>query len=476
MEQQSNKTLASKNFEISTEIDVVRLLLKKSEFAATYADHISPFLFREQLKPIVEITLKYWQQYRKLIPPLVLVQELTFKIGTGFTVEKRDAILQILYQLQTDPQAPEYTEKLISEFIRFQRVENSVVESLKILKKADVTQDYSELDKIAPLVEKANHQITISKPSFFIQGIEERTDYRTQLACGDIDFTGFGTGIPDLDELCPPYYGLAPGQVGVWVGATGRGKSIALLHCGFISAFRNLPVAYFSLELPEMMLLDRFDAMTTKTEVKDIINKRMEVRQQLIDMQQDYNIAEIAFRELAFAEITVSHIRNELKRLQQVYNFEPRLICIDYMDLMRPMRKTKEGGWKEQQLVTEELHLLANETKTAIWTASQGNRGAANKNDEGDLLSDADVAESYNKLFAADFVVTINRTKAQMAMPEPKPAWLNVVKNRTGIGNRKVGVLTNFGKMQFYVGAYDDSHEKLAEESLKTDVFKKKGK
>lgn len=470
-------TLAGKNFTWQSELDIVRLLLKNEIFTATFAEHLYPSLFREQLRPAVEAALKYWKQYRKIIPVDTLAQEILFKVGVGFTEEKQQALFKVLEQIAQEPQAPEYTEDSIKDFIKFQKVENALVEGLDILDDAEKQKKPERLDDVISLVERASEPIEVSVPSFLFADIKKRTEYRTKVATGEIKFEGFSSGIPELDDKCPQYKGLGRKQVGIFVGATGRGKSIALLHAAETSAFRGHNVLYVSIELPNEMNLDRADSMATQTQINELVDNRFMIEELITELKEQSvsgDVGEIAFIDLAFASVTVNTIRNELKRLKQIFNFVPDVICIDYMDLMQPSRKIKEGGWKEQMVITQELHILAGETNAAIWTASQGNRGAASKNNEGEMLGDSDVAESYGKLFAADLVVTINRTKEQMAMPEPKPAWLNIVKNRTGIANARVGILTDFGKMQFYVGKYDGDTEAMEKKSLDSKAFKLK--
>lgn len=463
-------TFAEKKITQATEIDIVRMLLQNEKFVATYAEHIKSSLFMEYLRPIVESSLKYWQQYRKLIPQDALIQSMTSNLGVGFTEDKLTAAVNALEKTNALPQAPEFSEDIVVNFIRFQRLENAMIEGMKLIQTAEKEKNPSKLVEVLEVVSKASEEIDLTPPSFMLAGLDERTDRRTRIAIGEEVITAFPTGIKGLDELLLPGNGLKPKQVGIFVGATGRGKSIALAHCAMSTAFRGHPVAYFSLELPEDMLLDRMDASVTETYINKIVEERNNIRERIMERQATENVAEIVFRAIPFSGPTTHTIRNELKKLKYIYGFDPDLVVIDYADLMQPTRRVKEGGWKEQQIVTEDLHIMATDLNKAIWTASQGNRGAAKKNEEGELLTDSDTAESYNKLFSADVVATINRTKAQMAMPEPKAAWLNLVKNRTGPTGR-VGILTEFSKMQFYVGAYEETE---TDKNLDSPAYKKK--
>jgi replicative DNA helicase len=459
------KTLADKNFEIGTEFDAVRLLLKDEHFAATYSEHLHPSLFREQLKPIVEIGLKYWKEYGKLPSDEVLVQELKFKDIVKFTPEKQQVFLKTLEEISKSPQAAEYTAHKINSFIRMQRMENAVAASLKILDAVDKSKDVKLLDQIVFDINKASEPLEFNRPAFFIGDLEKRTDYREKVALGEINKEGIQIGIPGIDKLLP-YNGLEPSQLGIWLAPTGRGKSIALKHCSYAAAVRGKKVVFFSLELPEQMLLDRIDAMVSGVPIAEIVVERNKVKEEIESITAALNFGEIVFIEIPYGS-TVITLGNELSRLKRIYNFDPDEIVVDYLDLMSSGRHIKEGTWKEQQEVARELKAFGTKHKKVIWTASQTNRGAVNKIEEGGTISDADTAESYSKQTVADLIISLNQTKAEKALPDdPKPMRLFVVKNRTGLAGVTKHILTAFSSMCFYMGEYEpEEKEKKALES-----------
>jgi replicative DNA helicase len=476
MSSENNKTFADKDFELATEYDVVRLILKNQEFMANFSEHLHPNLFREPLRPIVDVAIKYWKQYGNVVPIVALAQELNFKIGVNLTDEKFKAIENVLIEVIKQPQAPEYTQKTVSDFIVMQRMENALFDCADIFEKIVKKKDYDSLPEIVKRINIAGEPIIFQKPAFFLGDLDKRTEIRQKILTGEIVRIGIPTSIPKLDSLLP-YKGLERGMMGMFLASTGRGKSIALKHCSYAAAMLGMKVAFFSLELPEEMLLDRMDSMVSAVPIMDVLNEHNKVREEIKFVAEQVALpngfGEIIFQELPPLCNAVS-ISNELNKLEKRYNFKPDIIIVDYMDLMSSVKRFKEGGWREQQEVARELRALTVKQKSVLWTASQANRGAVNIVEEGGVVSDAESAESYSKQSVADFIVSLNQTKAEKSLPyDPKPMHLFVVKNRVGPGGVKIGIQTAFSRMCFYAGDYDDAKNKLIE-SINSGAFVEK--
>jgi replicative DNA helicase len=465
------QTFAQQNFRASTEEEIVKLILKDTDFMVGYSEFISPQLFRDKYRPIVESSVKYWKQYGGLIPPEVLVQDLNKSVlGVGKTQEKEDALKQTVAAIVGDPIAPDYTKDMVTAFIRMQRMENALTEAVHTFNFANDKQDYNSLDKIVESVNRASEPFVFNQPEFFVKELDVRLERRKDIAEGILKRDGIGTGIPGIDKRMP-YGGPERGQLCMFLAPTGRGKSIALKHCSYAAALQGLSIVYFSLELPKDMLLDRMDSMVSKIPIHQLIEERNQVKKE-IDIIINEIPLENGFGEIAFLECpcssTVHTFRNELTHLKRRYQFEPDVIVVDYMDLMISTRRFKEGAWRDQQEVARELRAFGAERKALVWTASQTNRSAINKVEEGEMISDAEAAESYSKQSVADLIISLNQTKEQRAFKtDLKPMTLYFVKNRTGQGGIPVEILTDFSRMCFYAG----DALGLEEEALKSGAF-----
>lgn len=467
------KTLEQQNFTAATEEDVVRLIMKDHEFMTSFSEHITPQLFREYLRPAVDSCLKYWKLYGKLVPPETLVQDLTNSQGTGFDEDKVAAIIKVTTAISGEPKAPEYTAKMVENFIRMKRIENALGEGVLTLKMVNKEKKYELLDGIATLINQASQPLVYNKPDLFLAEADVRLANRDDIAQGLTQRVGIATGIPGLDKKMP-YGGLERGQLGMFLAPTGRGKSIALKHCSYAAALQGLNVVYFSLELPKDMLMDRIDSMVSSVPISRLIELRSDVRKEIEFKSKEMALPN-GFGEMAFYELpcnsSVLTIKNELEHFKRRYGLTADVIIVDYMDLMSATRTFKEGAWREQQEVARELRALAVETKTLLWTASQTNRSAINKVEDGKMISDGEAAESYSKQSVADLIVSLNQTAEERKQEhQPKPMKLFIAKNRTGQGGCEIPILTDFSRMCFYAG----EQLSLEESALQSGAFVEK--
>ena len=104
--------------------------------------------------------------------------------------------------------------------------------------------------------------------------------------------------------------------------------------------------------------------------------------------------------------------------------FKPGLIVIDYADIMRSTRKY-DSLRHELKLIYEELRNLAMEMKIPIWTASQANREASDK----EVVGLSNMSEAYGKAMVADVVVSLSRKQLEKSTGAGR---LFVAKNRAG--------------------------------------------
>ena len=105
-------------------------------------------------------------------------------------------------------------------------------------------------------------------------------------------------------------------------------------------------------------------------------------------------------------------------------DFKPGLIVIDYADIMRSTRQY-DSLRHELKLIYEELRNLAMELGIPIWTASQANREASDK----EVVGLSNMSEAYSKAMVADVVISISRKQLEKATGA---ARLFVAKNRAG--------------------------------------------
>jgi replicative DNA helicase len=211
---------------------------------------------------------------------------------------------------------------------------------------------------------------------------------------------GFSTGVPSLDEMIGGWQGS---KLYVIAGRTSMCKTTFALFSASRVAYRdNIPVAFFSLEMPKFELERKVMSSLT-----DVDHWRLEKR-----MYRDEDIHHIeAHREKIggmpwfvndSGSITLSEIIAKVKALKiREGNLGP--IFIDYLQLMKIL--IPRGGNRDQAIgeVTRALKRLAKDLDVPVVLLSQVKRAVEDREDKRPLLSD--LRESGNIEQDADVVI-----------------------------------------------------------------------
>ena len=122
---------------------------------------------------------------------------------------------------------------------------------------------------------------------------------------------------------------------------------------------------------------------------------------------------------------SIDTIRTHVVRAES-YGYKPDMIIIDYPDLLKSQTNYSNTDKRfELENIYEHTRGLAGELQIPIWAASQANRASL----EDDVIEGGRIAESYNKVMIADFVISLQRkTKDKLA----HTGRIHVIKNRFG--------------------------------------------
>ena len=120
---------------------------------------------------------------------------------------------------------------------------------------------------------------------------------------------------------------------------------------------------------------------------------------------------------------TVQTIFTHLKTIE-LMGHSPDIVFLDYADLLSD---TSGLGEMRHQLgnIYEELRGLSGEFQIPIWTASQANRSSLEEH----IIGAEKIAESYNKIMIADFVLSLSR---KIEDKVANTGRVHIIKNRFG--------------------------------------------
>lgn len=334
------------------------------------------------------------------------------------------------------PHEVEHIHSSFEKFIRTQAMKLAILDSLDLIKG-------EEWDAVIEKVETARNTgmdiLTIG--SRYFTDFEARLDRREHKS----EDRKLSTGIPDLDALM--YGGLKTKQMGLLVGGSGRGKSIFLEWLARVGILLGQQVVYYTMELSEEDIEDRFDSLFCHIRPQELKSMRNEVYKELHPLHEKFG-DNLIIKEYPEGEASINTIKGHYKQLASI-GVKPGLVIIDYLDLMKPHRSYNDIN-QEQKVVAEACRGMAKQFNTRVWSALQLNRSGLVQ----DTPDESGLAGSISRLFTADAVIIMAQTKEER---EDEIMRLHIKKNRNGPSERTIKLATDFGFMTFYKGSVADT-------------------
>ena len=268
---------------------------------------------------------------------------------------------------------------------------------------------------------------------------------------------GTSTGWQTMDSKL--FGGFNKGELNIFAGGSGAGKSIFLQNLALNWSLMRLNVVYISLELSENLTAMRMDAMNTGYSTRDLYKNLDDV--DLRVKMQKKKAGSIQIVQLA-SGCTVNDIRAYLKEYTVQTGIRPDCILIDYLDLMMPAQKKVPPSdlFIKDKFVSEELRNLSVELDILFATASQLNRGAVDEIE----FDHSHIAGGLSKIQTADNVIGIFSSRA---MRERGRIQIQFMKTRSSSGvGQKVDLEFDINTLRLR-----DLSEEDQEEQTSSSIF-----
>jgi KaiC/GvpD/RAD55 family RecA-like ATPase len=237
------------------------------------------------------------------------------------------------------------------------------------------------------------------------------------------------TGWKTVDEKL--FGGFNNGELSIFAGQSGAGKSLFLQNLAVNWATSGLNVVYLSLELSERLCAMRIDAMHTGYETREVMRNIEDVHMKIRASQQKSRGA-LRIKQMPNG-CTTNDIRAFIKEYEIHAGIKVNAILVDYLDLMSPMSKkiSAENLFVKDKYVTEELRNLAVELDIVTVSASQLNRGSYEEIE----YDPSHIAGGISKVNTADNVIGIFTSAA---MKESGRYQIQFIKTRSssGVGSK----------------------------------------
>lgn len=274
------------------------------------------------------------------------------------------------------------------------------------------------------------------------------------------------TGWRDVDAKL--FGGINRGEITIFAGQSGAGKSLFLQNLAVNWATLGFSVVYLSLELSEKLCAMRIDAMHTGYETRDVMRNIDDVHMKIRVSQQRSN-GSLQIKQLPNG-CTANDVRAYIKEYELNVGKKVDMILVDYLDLMAPgsVKISAENMFVKDKYVTEELRNLAVELDIVVVSASQLNRGSYEEIE----FDPSHIAGGISKVNTADNVIGIFTSPA---MKEAGKYQIQFMKTRSssGVGSK---VDLSFNNRSLRIGDIEEGEDNVAQAVTKNiyDQLKQK--
>lgn len=388
---------------------LIKAIIEDKKYGETIIDVIeSKFFDNNSFKFIMENMKELYKSYNKIPDYNTLAQKIMVE-GSGNQTSKIHT--DTLEAIKDNEQQIEYVKDTALNFCRQQNLKKELKNVQNIIDNGE----FEAYNKIEQIIQKAL-QVGISndETTDVFHGIDEalEQDFRHPLP----------TGIVGVDNLLKG--GLGIGELGVVLAPTGTGKTTLLTK--FANTAFNLGynvVQIFFEDNPGNIKRKHYTiwsdiAPDQQPEFKEEVMKK-------VTDAQTRSKGSLKLLKLASDNVTISEIKNKLRKLNSENENKIDLLIIDYVDCISSDKSTNGEEWKGEGSVMRSLESMTGEFNMAIWTATQGNRESISS----EVVTGDQMGGSIKKAQIAHVILSIGKTLEQK---EHNLATLTLLKSRIG--------------------------------------------
>lgn len=354
---------------------------------------------------------------------------LTEELNRKNLLEKIGGVTYLTNLINSVPTAAniEYYAKIIEEKSILRNLINNTT---KIISMA-----YEEKEDAKILLDKAEHLVfEISdrniRQSFvpIKEIIQDSYEKIEDLYHREEFITGVPSGYEELDDITT---GFQPSELIVVAGRPGMGKTAFCMNIAqYVSIYKNIPVAIFSLEMSKSQLVQRLLCSEARIDSHNLRKGRL--------AEADWAPLSMAAGRLSSSSIFIDdtagisslEIRAKARRLKTQYKLG--LVVIDYLQLMQTVGRV-ENRQQEISEISRSLKGLARELNIPVIAVSQLSRAVEQRAGEERRPRLSDLRESGAIEQDADLVIFIYREEYYKPKTEKKGiAEIIISKQRNG--------------------------------------------
>jgi archaellum biogenesis ATPase FlaH len=379
----------------------LEMLLADAESFARAQNIFNPNSFDGRLQPIAKFIRTYVDQY-KVMPEVDQVNA------------KHDIKLKTAKDLD-----PSHFNWLLDEFEKFSRhkaLERAILQSADLLEKGD----YAPVEDM--IKDAVNVGLTRDLGTDYFEDPKGRLE-KLKNSSGQVS-----TGWDNIDKKL--FGGFNRGELNIFAGGSGAGKSLFLQNLAVNWALAGLNVVYISFELSESLAAMRIDAMTTNIPTRQVMRSLSDVEMKVKMVAKKAGGLQIKYLP---ASSTIMDVKSYIKELELKNKKKIDGVLIDYLDLMMPKSKKVSPSdlFVKDKYVSEEIRNFAVDTNCVLATASQLNRASVEEIE----YDHSHIAGGLSKVQTADNVIGIFTSRAMRERGRYQVQFMKT-RSSSGVGHK----------------------------------------
>lgn len=327
-----------------------------------------------------------------------------------------------IYDIKESDYDKDYLKDMIVRFTKERAIYFTVLDNIETIEKhGDLGSCFQKFEEIAKY--DLNSDLGIE----YFENINKHID---KLSQPDMKLS---TGIKGLDKVL--YGGLPVDDtcLFLFMAQPGLGKSMFMANIAANWILMNKKVLIITLEMSEHMYSMRMDSIFSDININKLKDAPENLLKRIKALKLGVPSAQLQIKEFPTGTCSAMMIKQYMKKLKEVRGFEPDLIVVDYLNIMKSNGGNSSSGLYEKgKSIAEELRALSGEKHKTVLSAIQSNRGTAGfANKEIDIDNSA---ESAGIPATADAMIGVFQLEGER---EAGKINLKVLKNRLGgfIGN-----------------------------------------
>lgn len=306
------------------------------------------------------------------------------------------SIINDMYSTTFEEYDKDYIEEITIDFIKQARAYETIIEAQNDINERNYEAIVSKMENAVRINLDKNLGLSIKDFAVIFDKINEETSEGI-----------ISSGYHNLDNFTT---GFSPKTLTIFSGTPGTGKTLLLGNLAINAFFEGKKVIFYTFETALTKLMVRLYANLTGYSKGEIVLDQEGTIDKLNNIFNDFEEGDLIIKEYNANEACSSDLLAHIRDLKMYNNWEPDIIFVDYILIMRANdpRLSQENSYKYYKTVSEELRNIGKTLNIPIVTASQINReGMSDRGGSLQQLGGKQISESRGIYDTADIFIPI---------------------------------------------------------------------